>query len=293
MNIAEGFRQKESDPRGRVIRFEEGIHPDKAGPLLQEIDRGNPNAFAWNSAVSTRMRTYSPDYVAIDGLEHFSQSNEIAIKRAIWISLPARPSKLNSEGRIYVVAGDNALAYLQDSVTESSLAAVGRNLLFVGAGATAGVAAQKGAEGVIDHQKEPKPTRRQFLGYVGALTGYGLASAVHLTAQSPWPSTQQVLRGVSNSLEPLCFLSGETVIKGRTALLIAKMEDALKYLPPQLNSSSVGSIVMGSAHTFDVDEMLSSKEKRAKYIRAYAQMLMERFVDIDRKKERDYFGDLN
>lgn len=98
----------------RRVILEPGIHPLPIIPepfkkILDNYRAGDLTAHIWNREVAQRMAEYQPVVVGIDGLTPDFGTKWLGtpgINSGIWLSLPGRPNKINSQGKIFVVAGD-------------------------------------------------------------------------------------------------------------------------------------------------------------------------------------------
>src|SRR5258707_15853978 len=103
------------------IHFERGIHPKTSAELQRDYQRflaGDTTVHAWNKEVAKSMAQYQPQYTALDGLtprfngglERFLGYEPIygssEEKQQLWFAVPARPSEINKQGVVSVVAGD-------------------------------------------------------------------------------------------------------------------------------------------------------------------------------------------
>lgn len=71
----------------------------------------------------------------------------------------------------------------------------------------------------------------------------------------------------------------EVSTDGRTAMLIAKQEDAMEYLQdkrhPYLKPDAQGAIVMGATHDYKADRFMKNKDERDEAIREYARHVIQ------------------
>ena len=241
---------------------------------------------------------YSPDY-----------------KKLLWTSMPARPQRLNTAGQIYtisadVTAYDNYLKPLADTNTpegerlsrryeevlrqiETAARTKGglgiiagpliTGILIAGATAAAGSAANE-----LNSAREktrPKISRRQFLHLTGVTTLgllISLAQASTATASNLESSTatteggRQFWLDVIDIVRPR-FIKSEW-LNARTALLIAKSQDAIDFLGLPKNTPT--SVVMGVSHSYEANTLMESATERKRVISGWTTSLVNSLDDL-------------
>ena len=128
-----------------------------------------------------------------------------------------------------------------------------------------------------------KISRRQFLDKtIKTATGTLVAGSLlryelpNIAAIVPDEATEQFLETVDSIVRPR--LARSVFIDGRTALLLAKAEDAQTTLSDLQQAKNV--VVMGSAHTEIVSTYLQRKEERNTAIADYAGELLETAKEV-------------
>ncbi len=315
VSVATALVEKRGDRSD--IHFEPGIHPrteDENVTVYNGFYKGDLDVHGWNKEVGERIASYawsSPALLlTIDGVvpqppSVYPQLTSLQEAIYTWVRLPARPIKLNQTGKIYVVKGDTdyyrlpqaVLPTVQESaslkqqmdakyhaeVENSSLiqqqAIVGETAIITALGMVLW-AANKYANPLIGNQKI---SRRQFLDKtIKAATGtVGVGSFLryelpNITTVIPHKSTEEFFQIVDNVVRPRLVRS--TFIDGRTALLLAKAEDAQPMLGDLHQAKNV--VVMGSAHTDMVSTYLQGKEERNNAIAGYAGELLETAKEV-------------
>ncbi len=294
------------------IHFEPGIHPrteSDAATVYNDFSQGNLDAHGWNTEVGERIASYAYTAPAllltIDGLSPVPQSPHplfTSLQEAgiIWTHVPARPNKLNHTGQVYVVKGDIDYDRLPQTVLPDVKESVslyqqtmnieeieGENANQVHntaiAGETAGIAALGAALWGARKLLSPSATnanisRRQFLRKsLAVATSVATAGSLlrletpNITASVPNEPTKEFLQTVDNIIRPR--LARSTYVDGRTALLLAKAEDAQATLSEF--SQATNAVVMGSLHADIASTYIQDKSERSKAITAYAQELLE------------------
>lgn len=285
---------QERSPRERIttqypnIRFEAGYHTNR--PITDNVN-------VWNPEVAKRLSEYQPELVAIDGCAP-SRHGHI-IPDFILKSLPGLPSQISpSKSEIFVVRGD-AVEYLEPAMDAATyyrlpvdlqehcmdlfkdlqnfeqsnkvldtLARGGENLGLWGLG-TLLLRASYLTTG------KSESTRREFLKMVAG-AGAGLAlltapiarlAASEGTATSETEQARESFQKIATLLRPI-FREGHWWLDGRTAILCAKIQDAIDILgkPKETN----GAVIMGPAHTYEGDKLLKNRKARLQTIRRFA-----------------------
>jgi hypothetical protein len=292
------------------IHFESGTHANtknEVDALYNADDSGNLDRYTWNDEVGNRIASYAYNapslLLTIDGLmpkppsksDVFSNPHVEAVD--IWSSLPARPNKLSHTGRVYILKGDSKIlrlsqAVMPDVVEPASVKQevvalddrVGQNAVTTVENSiveeTVGIAgfglALWGASKLLSSPHTI--SRRQFLSKsvavaAGAIT-LGSLSRLEiptLAADVPNEPTKDFLQTVENIIRPR--INSATFIDGRTALLLAKAEDAQASLQEFAQATNV--VVMGNAHGFMAPTYIQDKGERNKAIVTYVQELLD------------------
>ncbi len=294
-----------------ALHFEPGIHQSESGQVTVYSDfrQGNLNAYAWNTEVGERIASYAYNAPAllltIDGLEPVLPSQKpldtpLTEAGIIWTHLPARPNKLNHTGQAYVVRGDTlfwqipqavipdlkdpARFYPQmDAKVQTDAQNAERTYDTAIAGETAGIASLGlvlwGASKLLAPSATSQQlSRRRFLGntlklalataVTGSLLRYPLSNITAGAANEP---TKEFLQTIDNIIRPR--LTRSTFVDGRTALLLAKAEDAQDQLRGEVEPTNV--LVMGSIHADMAPTYVQEKGERKKAIAAYAGELLD------------------
>ena len=276
------------------VYFEPGIHPLITGTAerqFSQVQHGNLNVHIWNEAVRERMKSYSPDLVAIDGLGVFDTVDSNA-KASVWYSLPGRPSQINGTDEILVVAGDNTYNSQRGNSVEDLGIRLANMVMYAAAGTLgwhfisklirdSGRLAPKASADTDASKDQPSSmavSRRQFFrGFVGASLFFNQPNVV---AYAPWRFPEPLSTDVDNvaqsiSLERLIDPEHEyEYIGGRTALLIAKIHD-VAMTRRYTDKITAGSVVMGAAHTLQSNNLLSDPAMRADYMRKHTALMLE------------------
>jgi len=241
---------------------------------------------------------YSPDY-----------------KKLLWTSMPARPQRLNTAGQIYtisadVTAYDNYLKPLANTNTlggeqlsrryeevlrqiETTARTKGglgiiagpliTGILIAGATAAAGAAASE-----LNNARKrirPKISRRQFLHLTGvttlglliSLAQAGTAMASNLeSSMATTEKGRQFWLDIIDMVRPR-FIKSEW-LNARTALLIAKSQDAIDFLG--LPKNTPGSVVMGISHSYEASALMEGTTERKSVISDWATNLINSLDDL-------------
>lgn len=295
---------------GSVIHFEPGIHPpaSELTQLYKDFNNGHLETQMWNKEVSERIASYAYNAPAllltIDGLAPEPPSaNPLfnSLQEAIytWVRLPSRPNKLNHTHKAYVVKGDSQYYRLPQAVLHNieepeslrqqmeaqaqneaeNAQKLDQNAIM---GETAGIAALGmalwGASKLLSPAAlSQRMSRRKFLGRSLAITtgvmvgGSLLRLETPNIANVPNEPTEEFLQTVANVVRPR--LARPIFQDGRTALLLAKAEDAQASLPELFQATNV--VVMGSGHLDMASRYMQDNGERNKSIAAYATELLD------------------
>jgi hypothetical protein len=282
-----------------TVYFEPGMHPlftSTVTAQTAQVQQGDFNVHAWNSAVRERMRTYKPGLLAIDSLDPLDVGAhgdlDTQSKAQVWYAMPGTPSQINGTDEVLVVAGDNTYNTPHGNSLEDMALRYANMAMWgvVGAAGTALIsslmrkgsrpqhgdpdssAVQEDGSSVVDM------TRRRFLfSSLGAALVFGQHS---IAPFSPWRSPEPIAAKVDDVAETMSL---EHIVDpdhqyeylvGRTALLIAKIHDAAA-VSGVAKPETVGSVVMGDSHMFESNDLLSDPSLRAKSIRAHTVAMLE------------------
>ncbi len=286
--------------RGDII-FEPGLH-NTPQQVLDEGFQSGENIHGWNSEVSGRIASYQPVSVAIDSLfpinPGFVEGDEQDVKKAIWFALPDRADGLNRQGSLYVVAGDFMGAvssitefpgvenqeelktrtgenFEQESSSQAILELAERSVIKPVLGVALGYALlyKRGFLEAVGSMN-----RRDFLKFLG---GVGLSTAFYRLFDAPERSARaqtQVEKNLSRAVQQAFKnnLVPDDVTNGRTALLIEKQEQVLKYLKANglVPDDSKGSVLIGNAHNIDSFGFVNNPEMRLAAISRLGESLI-------------------
>ena len=290
------------------IYFEPGFHGGYT-EAESAFSRGNLDAHAWNTETVQRIISYAYDAPALlltlDSLEPVPPNQKpLNTPRqeasTVWIDLPARPNKLNHTGKVYVVKGDSYQLQIPEAVLPNAKDLSGfsqqmstivqkeaYNDISAEANAileeTAGIASLGlllwGASKFI-RPSIPMQTisRRKFLerAIIATTATTVIGSLARLTtsniaAEASNEPTEEFLQTVGNIVRPRLVRS--TFIDGRTALVLAKAEDAQAISADLLQATNV--ILMGNRHMEMAPTYLQDREERNTAIVAYAKDLLD------------------
>jgi hypothetical protein len=306
MELAPNSAQEKRSEAGS-IHFEPGLHNSDRSELkkiYQDFAHGDLTAHIWHPEVSERIASYaytaSGLLLSIDGLAPYPPSSHPVVapqQEAIntWISLPARPNILNQTNKVYVLKGDNLAYRLPQAIlpkveepeqlrqqmdaedqTQSDNASVmiQQSIIEETTSIMTLGAVLWGASKLL----ERKMSRRKFLGNMIAVGTAGLVAGSILryplpdiTASLPNEPTKDFLEVVDNFVRPR--LTRSKFSDGRTALLLAKAEDAQNTFAHL--SGIINTIVMGAGHGEIAPTYLQDKGERDKAIAAYTGELLD------------------
>jgi hypothetical protein len=126
---------------------------------------------------------------------------------------------------------------------------------------------------------EALTSRRKFfrLG-LGALT-IAAVESTWIAAYSPWRTIEKYAEEADTAVESVSLQRVvdpdhlEEYLTGRTALLIAKTNDAINMMNSKANNR--GSVVMGSEHSYQANDLLRDPEMRYAYMRRHTELMLE------------------
>ncbi len=279
--------QQESYPN---INFQPGIH--SVGPIKIESSSG------WNDETIIRLQKSKPKFIVMDGSFVTGQVDS-------GFYLESHPEDIDPKyKKIYFVRGDvdriarpiysftrdmpgfNTIRSFETTIIlENSKSGVKDGAILGLLGLSLFVIANKiKIESSNEKKDVPKRsgilareiTRRDFLkkgvkaaGYIGGLAIYaniaarsGLRLAAALTKDN---EQMEIINSIADKLSFLPFQQwwGD----GRTALLIAKTQDAIKETGETMDSKA--EIVMGTGHSVNFTKLLKDKEERNKVIHEF------------------------
>ncbi len=281
----------------RVAESQEILFPSKyTGIKLEPGWHKNKNVHesVWNPAVRERMYQYNPKVITVDGMLPFFSSNPNYYRRY----LPGIPTEINGIDReICVVLADmgeysrilpveefnfnleTEAKNLDDQFLDESAEAVESAAIKVVA-----LAASSLLLVPINYKVSRRGFLKQLIG-LGTLafsTSSLALAASQISATCLSPLTRNELEREIVQLSSL--LTGKVVnhwwLDGRTALMIAKTQDAIDYLG--LPRSIPASIVVGAAHLHKAD-YLNNKDQRDAAIKNFAVNLLAGFDEIYKK----------
>ena len=279
----------------RGVLFEPGIHTLGMTKPVQEVDqilRGNPDVHAWNSEIKERLIGHKPGIVAVDSMVPAGvyDANGLTLedKAVIWNLMPGKPRELNGSDSILALAGDNLYGF-PDTYSAFSIGIRVANAAALVAGSNyvvrqvSGMHIDSSTDTSKNQEGDISPrhmSRRKFLGNLASLIAVGIVGSELIASESPWGLPLRPAESVATAYEDISiqrFIDQDHVFEfltGRTALLIAKMHDALNmgiYMEPK----RLGSVVMGDAHMYEVEELLQDPKKRASCIRRHTELMLQ------------------
>lgn len=267
------------------IHFEPGIHPNPLAdtllrrPTEKEIRgkflQGDLTVHDWNPEVVKRMREYSPLVLGLEGI-----GSILGLGDYYWPALPGSPREMSGREIMYLVSGDKTYGSIlkdpkiarMDNTREREyalkfLAEQGGTLMLPIVMAF-----------LIKRFGEEAVTRRDLFRHLSKVVKVGALALVlgrflPLLAYpfSPTSEIEGAAKVVTGLTKPR--LIDSKWLDGRTALLIAKTQDAMELL--KLPEGTAASVVMGSAHTYEADKFLNDKKAREEAIRDYANQLFD------------------
>lgn len=283
---------------------------------LQAFDAGNLRFdLIWNPELAVRLKQYKPQIFGIDTLSPGYDNNEPLSDgnvKLLWATLPDRPKEFSKLNAVYVVRGDlygldapflkegfkrgspiiTQLAQQTDAMdaaelnrmtaekfTPNVLAAV----YFVRK-ALQSHGASKNPEAQSIRQKRKKMSRRDFLRIGGLVTGatvlgstlFGTYRAPTGAATADTPQELSFYTKLADTLRPRLFKLD--TINFRTALVMAKMEDAYDYLG--IAPTLPGALVFGTAHLFEATQLMNDETYMNQTIRNGTQAMIEATQEV-------------
>lgn len=312
MEVSLGVAPETKTERSEV-HFEPDVHPitdHEMAALYTNFTQGNLEAHGWNKEVSERIASYAYNaptlLLSIDGLEPiphtpkrlFSPLQEASI---LWTHLPTRPNQLNHTGEVYVVRGDNCYLHIPQVVlsggeepinlfsqvdarsaadatdaSELNLEAIGEETADI---AALGAILWGASKFLSPSNMSQQMSRRRFLSKslaavaATATTGSILRAALpNMTANASNETTEEFLQTVANIVRPR--ITRPVFQDGRTALLLAKAEDAQVVFTEEIPQAT-NVVVMGYAHADMAPTYTQDKGERNNAIVSFAQELLD------------------
>jgi hypothetical protein len=281
---------------GPHVVFEPGIHPLGSGwdNKMFSVEDGNLRPHVWNEAVRSRMRRYRPGLVAIDSLLPMEVDADGSIsydtEANIWVDLPGTPRQLNGTDEILVLAGDNTYGS-SDPNTGEDLAIRSANICLDFGIAQLGAAtlAATAHEAEVRTSKELWPnllleqriSRRELFGLAAAAALIFCVASPTISAESSRHTPEHLLNEVDDvythsSIERLIDHDHLfDYVLGRTALLIAKVNDAAANTNLTVPQPLTASVVMGSAHEYESARLIADPKYRAACIATHTRLMAE------------------
>jgi hypothetical protein len=300
--VEHGLKLYESASPYPGISFEPGIHQKEPVNLnsnvVKRVRTGNPDSHIWNSELGERVCQYQPQILALDGtMPEFDNNLSLEDGLFIWVSLPARPGKINPQGTVFIIGGDlvdfhspfrkmHHIGKASSELKQRSYGSYGADNQnqFMELGTSLGISVAMGAGFSLS---QAKLARREF---VKLLLGVGLATgtlintlAVSTRFLAPVITPLTTSQESKDMFLAICELTRPRIwrretVDFRTALLAAKTEDTYRYfgLPPTTRSS----IVMGNAHTYEAERVIRSPSVRKKIIRDFAKKVVRVYDEV-------------
>lgn len=298
------------------INIEPGVHPtheDEQQKVFDATEQGDANSHAWNSAVRRRISTYRPSVIAVDSACPVINTEEIdfAYKAALWTLMPGKPSELNDTEEILLVAGDNVYGGPDPNTLTRTLI---RSSVLYGstyAGAKIAMATYdrlksdprklgsseaevydwekvEASEAEQDATKTKQMTRRTMLGIMGGAFALATGLSSRFAAESPFGFATDTMAEVDtrySKIDPdhAIDLDGSyDYVDGRTALLIAKLQETLSLK----GVKDPAALVVGDAHLSKASLLLGDAKAREEYIRRHSELVIN-----DAKKDINFFAE--
>jgi hypothetical protein len=297
INSGERNRQyAEKEGKFPGIRFEPWAHGDELRP-------------GFHSVVLRRLREYNPQFLALDS-DFPGIANPLIPTGGSVLNRLASPQDINTKDeQLFVVKGDMLLSGMGQSVgaedkkfwldngvydalakKDSGYNADQSVTWLAKAGATIGLGAliywlsNKSGEELL----KSNLSRRKFLqlGIRGAgmaalaSTSVGVFSPL-LEAFTPNETTKDIVREVSHILTPE-FVHAGWWVNGRTALVTAKMQDALDYMKKPHDTPAA--VVMGKAHNYNSDLYLNNRLARQGAIHDLTKNTLNTCIEVFKNK---------
>jgi hypothetical protein len=297
--------------------------------------QNNPDVNYWHNthALQKRLMDYSPEVLTIDSLPVSPDGTEIK-KSTLWLMLPCRPRNINTSG-IHIVSGDstNYLAMLKHLAHNSGVSTdenINNTMNFLNLqdlnSLTPGDRMPKRLAmtstlgllsiGALAYNKYSKSrhlpeqknlSKRQFLKHgLKAAVSYALTDTLINLKKHHINSNEGINAANANSREKkdeslgrLFFNNGNpewTPLAGKTALLIAKHQDAAEYLKNNnlIQKDSPGSIIYDISISQDTNKMIRNDKDRADAILKYAKKILENLyqqisIPYNLNRKENYF----
>lgn len=271
------------------LRFEPGLHFGKSPSV-------------WNAEVKKRMKNYNLEIIAVDSWRP-SRLEYVGREEALEYYLPGQPSDINNvNNEIFAIRGDvSSEAYYSDLVSPviqftgtrrdrfSEIMSKVKNIDERGKfDFSIGYGAENVATALTfmffktlaekDFQRVSRVDRRGFFKLGASFTGNALLglllARVATSVVAPLTVDEQsrdLMNRLASIVRPI-YEDGGWWVDGRTALLIAKTQDSIDILGKPRNTP--GAIVMGSAHTFQAERLLSDDMLRENAIRKFGSKIL-------------------
>lgn len=270
------------------VRLEPGWH-----------DNNCENSSTWNPQIKNRLRQYNPRVLAIDGLMPYFNSDPTYFQTF----LPGLPYQLNEvDNSLFIVHGDmgkyhkilHRENYPFNIATEA--AALDNQFLLDSSQVlqTTTLTTFLVALGTVPFValSQKKTTRREFVRAAVGLAGVLVSATATITSLSqistnclaPFTRNEterEVLQIVASLSE---ILVNHWWLDGRTALMIAKTQDAIDYLG--LPKNTAASVVTGTAHLYK-SEYLKNQGKRSHAIKEFGINLLHAFDQVFKEYQLD------
>lgn len=285
------------------------------------FDNGDLSVNYWSTNPELRGRilasSHPPRVYTLDGLPVPKYWGTFDQKRA-WLELPVRPQLLNPSGKeVFAVAADiDYKDFTQESKLRTQLdhaekdEHVSANLKDIAehaivdpsaiilATTLAAIEIYRTKQNKKEHIREktehlppkmsPPLTRRAVVGgmaalaaafginKLGKLVGFGTAESAAFAEEAGKSKAFQTLSGYLDALPD------DVWVDGRTAMLIAKHEDAMDFLRENgsITDKERGAVILGFGHSGKSDLYLHDKEARNEAILTYAKHVAELSVRI-------------
>lgn len=289
MERVENIANHEIQTGGGSLHLEYGVHEFSVFGISNSDSstrfiNGDLSAHYWNREILERISRYKPSFVCSDTMPgiygHVLYPDEIS---SAWYTLPGSPSQISGKDFVYSVAADyfgvgidDDDKYLKESV--ASYAKEDATTFLVG------VATAVAAKVMFDKFFSQKPeamARRDFLKRTAKWSAMGsglfVASLPIVRWLSAYTAGQTSNRFLHDLLSDIADItrhrfSTPTWVDGRSALIIAKAQEAQDHLP---KGDRDGVAILGFPHAFEGERLLHSESARAEKIRDFVRMISE------------------
>jgi len=278
--------QKEKKNEYPNIHFEPGEHPDKTEEYLEIYERfktGDLRAHGWNEEVLQRLKKYSPEIIAIDGLVVSSRPGEVYSPEYIWLTMPGSPGEINpKQSSLLVISGDCGYSNFPEKLSNVINPELDRlhdsdKTLRTSWGLTmtAIITIASNAD-LLSSLMETRFTRRDIFRLPPRLF------LLSILERAPWYATRAKQNETKNFFVALTnalyrdYFNSNSVVDFRTALLISKEQDSIAFLGKP--KETAGSVIMGNAHSVKAEKFLRNKEARSQIIYLFSENFLK-FID--------------